>query len=464
MEDKLSPFFEPNSVVIIGASSRPGKPGFELLQNIIANKYSGEIYLVNPKGGEILGIQVTASIENLPDGIDLAIIIIPAQACPAALQQCAKKGIQHCVLLAGGFAELDESGENLQQELLDVIHTNRLRVLGPNTSGHISTPYRFTSSFFPLGEIRRGKVSYIAQTGNFATHTMKHILSSEHFGVARVIGLGNKLDVDECDALEYLANDNETDAILMYLESFKRPRQFLEVAKKTTQKKPVVMLKSGASADGKQAAIAHTAAMAEEDHLVDGMLDQAGIIRLHKYTHLILAGKAFSMVPLPKGNRVSFMAPSGAMLVVLSDLCSRLGLDIPDFSTKTQKRIEEISPEYLRMRNPIDIWGAATMSGIEVGYREAIEAALQDPSIDAVVPVLMLAKEFKVPSFDFIIKLAKKYPKKPILVTFSGEGDLMRECKAQLEPAGIPTFAEIEQPFEVLSVLTGCRQYMERYN
>ena len=310
MKPSFASFFEPDSVAIIGASSAPGKPGHEVIKNILANGYKGRIYLVNPKGGELLGMPVYPSIASLPAGIDLAIIILHAKETPQALRECAEKGILHMVLSAGGFAEVDEYGAQIQQELIDIIQEKKIRVLGPNTSGHTSTPHQFTSTFFPLGKIRRGRVSYIAQTGNFATHTMKYILSGEHFGVSRVIGLGNKIDIDESEALQFLGDDPETKAIIMYLESIKRPRQFLEIARKVTRTKPVVMLKSGSTVAGKNAAVAHTAAMAAEDRLIDGMLRQAGIIRIYEYTHLILMGKALSMAPLPKGNRVSFLAPS----------------------------------------------------------------------------------------------------------------------------------------------------------
>jgi acetyltransferase len=364
------------------------------------------------------------------------------------------------VISAGGFAEVDDSGAQIQQDLIEVIHKNEMRVLGPNTSGHISTPHDFTSTFFPLGNIRRGKVSYIAQTGNFATHTMKYILSAENFGVARVIGLGNAIDIDESEALKYLAADTATDAILIYLESFKQPRQFLEIAKNVTPRKAVIMLKSGSTEAGKHAAVAHTASMAAEDRVVDGMLRQAGIVRIWDYTHLILAGKALSMAPLPKGNRVSFLAPSGAMLVVLTDLCTRLGLEVPALEPKSLQRIQEISPAFIRMRNPVDIWAAASTRGVEFGYKEGMEAVLKDPNIDAVVPILMLTKETGIPSYDFIVELAHKYPQKPILVTFSGEKQYMEECKEYLEQRGVPTFPEIEQPFEVLSILARCRKAM----
>jgi acetyltransferase len=462
MDGTLIPFFEPRSVAIIGASSVAGKPGHEVIRNILANRYAGRLYLVNPKGGEILGLPVLPSVDSLPAGIDLAVVILPAEASPQVLRDCCARGIKHVVLSAGGFAEVDANRAKIQGELTRIIRDTGVRVLGPNTSGHISTPWGFTSTFFPLGKIRRGRVSYIAQTGNFATHTMKHILTSENFGVARVIGLGNKIDTEETEALEYLAEDPETSAIVMYLESFKRPRRFLQIAREVTRMKPVVMLKGGSTEAGQHAAVAHTAALAAEDRLVDSMLRQAGVVRIRNYTHLILAGKALSMLPLPRGNRVSFLAPSGAMLVVLADLCIRLGLEVPELGSGALRKLQEISPSYLRMRNPVDIWGAASIRGIEAGYREGMEVVLKDPTIDAVVPVLMLTKETGVPSFDFIIELAREYPRKPVLVTSCGESRYLEACKGVVEPAGVPTFPEIEQPFEILSILARCRMAMNR--
>jgi acyl-CoA synthetase (NDP forming) len=455
-------FFEPKSVAVIGASSVPGKPGHDVVRNILANEYAGRVYLVNPKGGEILGVPAYQTVSDLPEGIDLAVVIVSADKSAQALRECIAKGIRHAVLAAGGFAEVDRSGAEIQKELTTLIRENGVHALGPNTSGHVSTPHKFTSTFFPLGKIRRGNISYIAQTGNFATHTMKYILSAEHFGVARVIGLGNAIDTDECDALESLEDDPETRAILMYLEQIKRPQRFFQIARRITQKKPVVMLKAGATESGKQAAIAHTASMAMEDHLVDGMLKQAGVVRIHEYTHLVLLGKALSMCSLPRGNRVAFLAPSGAMLVVLSDLCTRVGLEVPDLQPESLRRLREISLPFILMRNPVDIWAAASVLGIEEGYKEGMEVVLKDPSIDAVVPILLLNKDTGLPSYDFIVDLARKYHDKPILVSFTGEEHYMRECKAYLEPRGVPTFATIEDPFHVLSVLARCRKAMNR--
>jgi len=458
----LTPFFEPRSVAIVGASAVPGKAGHELIRNIQANGYPGRLHPVNPKGGEILGLPVSASIAGLPDGVDLALVVLPAEATPAAVRDCAARGIRHIVLMAGGFAEVDDAGTRIQQELIEIVRETGVRLMGPNISGHTSTPAAFTSAFFPLGKIRRGRVSVVAQTGNFATHTMKYILSGEHYGVCRVIGLGNKVDLDETDALEYLADDPETAAILLYLESFKRPARFLEVARSVTRRKPVVALKSGVTEAARQAAVAHTAALASEDRVVDGMLHQAGIVRVSDYTHLLIALKALSMLSLPAGNRLSFLAPSGALLVVLSDLCVRLGLDVPSLLPENVRRLQEISPPYIRMRNPVDIWAAATVRGVEFGYREGMEAVLRDPNIDAVIPVLMLTKEIGMPSFDFLLDLRARYPHKPILVAFSGDKDCMEQCKAYLEPRGMPTFFEIEYPFVALSILVRCGRAMAR--
>ena len=202
MRDTWSTLFEPESVAVIGASATTGKPGNTVITNILANGFEGKVHLVNPKGGEILGMPVTPNIESLPAGIDHAIIVVPAAATTDAVKQCAARGIKTFVLAAGGYSEVDEHGEELQKDLQKTVKELGVRAIGPNTSGHISTPHKYTSSFFPLGWIRPGNISYIAQTGNFATHTQRYMTSGEYYGVARVMGLGNKIDIEENEVLE----------------------------------------------------------------------------------------------------------------------------------------------------------------------------------------------------------------------------------------------------------------------
>ena len=463
METVLKPFLEPRSVAVVGASATPGKGGNDIIRNILSNGYGGRLYLVNPRGGEILGVKVSTSVSDLPEGLDLAVLVLPALATLMALKECANRGVKAAVLVAGGFAEVDPQGEELQGEILRIARETGMRVLGPNTSGLLSMPQHLAASFFPFGKVPRGNISYIAQTGNFATHSMRYIMSAENYGVARVVGLGNKVDVEESDALQYLGEDPETKAVLIYLESFKQPRRFLEVARRVTPYKPVLLLKGGSTDKGAKAAVTHTAAMAADDRLVSGALRQAGVVRMFKYSDLVLAAKALALMPLPKGRGVGVVAPSGAMAVCMTDLCDRdLNLRVTDLEESSRSRLQSISPTFIRMRNPVDIWPSATLHGPGKAYQEGMETVLMDRHVDAVVSSLMLTDETGVPPLDFIVDLSRRFPEKPIYVSCSGQRKHMQAAKAFLEPRGVPTFWFAEEAFEALNLAVQCREAMEQ--
>jgi acetate---CoA ligase (ADP-forming) len=450
-------FFEPRSVAVVGASATPGKPGNVVIRNILANGFEGHVFLVNPRGGTIEGLNAVSSIGELPDGLDQAIVTLPAAQTPATVRELGAKGIRAVVLAASGFAEVDQIGEELQRELTRAIRESGVRVIGPNTTGHVSVPGRFTSSFFPLGPIRGGGISYVTQTGNFCGISLRHILSAEHYGIARSVGLGNKADIDESDLIEYLGADPHTKAIFLYLESLKDPRRFLRVARRVSRTKPVIMLKGGVSEAGAAAAVAHTAALAADGRIVDGALAQAGVTRIQRYSQLFHVAKAVDAMPLPRGNRVSFLSPSGAFTVCLTDLSRALGLDVRDLEAPTRARLQALAPSFIRMRNPVDIYGSVGMYGYERAYGEALDAVLGDRNVDAAVVIMMLTTETGVPRFDFLVDVAKKHADKPVYVTFMGAHEHDVAAKAYLEPRGIPCFMEVEEPFEVLAVLARCR-------
>ena len=462
MTGPLDKFFEPRSVAVIGASSQAGKPGNVVVRNIRANGFAGAVHLVNPRGGEIEGFPVCAAIADLPDGIDQAIVTLPAAQTPETVRACAAKGIKAIVLAASGFAEVDQMGESLQADLVRAIRDTKVRVIGPNTTGHVSVPAGFTSSFFPLGKVPRGSVSYVAQTGNFCGISLRHIMSAENYGIARSIGLGNKADIEESDLLDYLGDDRETGSIFLYLESIKTPARFLRVARRVSREKPVFLLKGGASDAGAAAAVAHTGSLAADGRVVDGALEQAGVTRLYKYSMLFHVAKALDAMKLPRGNRVSFLSPSGAFTVVLTDLCRSLGLEVPPLEPRTCERLQESAPPFIRMRNPVDIFGSVGLVGYEKAYGDALDAVLADRNIDAAVVILMLTPETGVPTYDFLVELAQKYPAKPVLVTFMGAHELNVEAKAYLEPRGVPCYMLVEEPFEVLAALARCRANMRR--
>jgi acyl-CoA synthetase (NDP forming) len=455
-------FFEPRSVAVVGASAAPGKPGNVVIKNILAMGFAGTVHLVNPRGGEIEGMTAHRSIESLPDGIDQAIVTLPAAQTPATVRALAARGIDAIVLAASGFAEVDQIGEELQADLIRAIRESGVRVIGPNTTGHVSVPGRFTSSFFPLGAVRGGSVSYVTQTGNFCGISLRHILSAEHYGIARSIGLGNKADVDEADLLEYLGGDPATRSIFLYLESIREPRRFLAAARRVAAEKPVIMLKGGVSEAGAAAAVAHTAALAADGRIVDGALAQAGVTRIHRYSDLFHVAKALDAMPLPAGNRISFLSPSGAFTVCLTDLSRSLGLVVPALEDATRVRLQALAPPFIRMRNPVDIYGSVALHGYERAYGDALDAVLSDPNIDAVVAILMLTPETGVPALDFIVDLARKHAAKPLYVTFMGAHEQDVAAKMSLEPRGVPCYMEVEQPFEVLAVLARCRETMTR--
>jgi acyl-CoA synthetase (NDP forming) len=304
-------------------------------------------------------------------------------------------------------------------------------------------------------------VSYVAQTGNFCGISLRHLMSAEHYGIARSVGLGNKVDVDESDLLEYLHGDPETTSVFLYLESLKDPRRFVQVARRVTRTKPVIMLKGGVSEAGAAAAVAHTGALAADGRIVDGALEQAGVTRIHRYSDLFHVAKALDAMPLPRGNRVSFLSPSGAFTVCLTDLCRALGLDVPALEERTRARLQAIAPSFIRMRNPVDIFGSVSLHGYERAYGEALDAVLGDRNIDAVVAIMMLTTETGVPDHAFIAELARRYPEKPLYVTFMGAHEHDVAAKAYLEPRGVPCYMLVEEPFEVLAVLARCRRAME---
>jgi len=455
--DTMARFFEPRSVAVIGASGVAGKPGNVVIKNILANGFAGELFLVNPRGGEIEGRTVYASIDELPDGVDQAIVTLPAVQTPATVRALGARGITAIVLAASGFAEVDQMGEALQAELVRAIRESKVRVIGPNTTGHVSVPGAFTSSFFPLGKVPRGSVSYVAQTGNFCGISLRHIMSAEHYGVARSVGLGNKADLDESDLLEYLGGDPHTKSIFLYLESIKNPRRFLRVARRVSRRKPVIMLKGGVSEAGAAAAVAHTGALAADGRIVDGALEQAGVTRIFKYSQLFHVAKALDAMPLPRGNRVSFLSPSGAFTVCLTDLCRTLGLAVPSFGEATRARLQAMAPPFIRVRNPVDIFGSVALHGYERAYGDALDAVLADRSIDAVVVIMMLTSETGLPRYDFLVELTRHYPAKPVYVTFMGAHEHDIAAKAYLEARGVPCFMQVEEAFEVLAVLARCR-------
>jgi len=462
MSNTLKYFFEPRSVAIIGASKTPGKAGNEILKNIVANGFAGKVFPINPSEEDIMGFRTFRSVKDIPEPVDLAVFIVPAEKTLGPLQECAEKKVPAVVIASGGYAEVGHQGARLQEEILAVAKAAGMRIIGPNTSGLTSTPASLTTTFFPLGKIRRGPISYIAQTGNFATHTMKWILTGENFGVARVAGLGNKIDVEDAEVLEYLGQDPETKAVLMYVEGFRKARRFFEVAREVTRKKPVVILKGGRTKAGAERAFSHTASLAGDDALWDAAFRQTGIARVRRYFDLINVAKGIAFQPLPPGRRISSLAPSGALGVVVADACESVRLKMACHSEKTLKKLREISASWVTISNPVDMSAITPIAGRVEGYRAVVETLLQDEGVDAVVPILLASPDVPAEKYNFLPELSSRYPEKPIYASFTGDKQRYEQARAFLEQHSIPVFVPLEDVFETLEVLCRCREALDR--
>jgi acetate---CoA ligase (ADP-forming) len=462
MSGDLRYFFEPRSVAVIGASGTPGKAGNEILVNMLANGYSGRIFPINPTENEILGFKAYRSVKDIPEPVDLAVFIIPAEKTLPAIRDCAEKKIPAAVIASGGYAEVDQRGADLQNEILKAAKSAGMRIIGPNTSGLTSTPASLTTTFFPLGKVRRGPISYIAQTGNFATHTMRWIMTAENFGVARVAGLGNKIDVEDTEVLEYFGNDPETKAVFMYVEGFRNARRFFESARHVTKKKPVILLKGGRTQAGAARAYSHTASLSGNDAIFDAACKQAGVVRVKRYFDLIYSAKAIAFQALPPGRGVGAMAPSGALGVVAADACESLGLRMANLSEESRKKLREISASWVNISNPVDMSAITPGTGIAAGNKIVLETLLKDEGVDAIVPILLASPKLSPESYSYLPELSARYPRKPIYATFTGDRNAYEPVRSYLEEHAIPVFLPLEETLETLSITCQGGEAMNR--
>ncbi len=448
----LDIFFKPKSVAVVGASPKPEKLGYIVIENLLKMGYPGKIYPVNPNYTEIQGFRAYPSVKAIPGSVDVGIILVPAEAVVEVLRETAEKGVKHVVISSGGFSEVDEQGVERQREILEIAKKSGMRIIGPNTTGIVSIPDRFSTTFV-RGYIRPGLVAYVAQTGIFAGLTSSLISSREYFGISRIIGLGNKVDVDDSEALEYLENDPETRVILMYIEGLKDSRRFMEVARRVSRKKPILALKSGRTTAGAKASHSHTSSLAANDAIVDGAFKQVGIIRVSNYMDLVNYAKAFVYQKPPRGKRVGVITPSGGLGVMAADVCQTVGLDLASFSDQTQNNLKEASPSYIEIGNPYDIWPSIVKIGADAAYKIGLESMFRDQNIDAILAGFGPAEGFELEDPSFISATSKENPDKPIVTFATGDWGKVEKIRETLEKQSIPVYYSPEEAAQALTVM-----------
>ncbi len=463
-------FFNPNSMVIVGASRTPGKIGYELLRIMVENSqrgiYRGKLYAVNPKSDEmILGVPTYKSVLDIPETPDLAVLVTPAKYTPPAMEECGKKGIKNVIVISGGFAEVGGEGVKLQEMLESIREKYGMRVIGPNCVGVVVPSTGVDTMFLPVEKEflgrkyvssprpKPGNISLSTQSGAFGVACLDY-MHGEGIGLAKFVSYGNKLDVDEVDVLEYLKDDEETKVILIYAESIDRGREFLELAKEITKEKPIVVFKAGRTSAGARAASSHTAAMAGSDSVYDAAFKQAGVIRVRDMEELFDAAKALVMQPPAKGDRIAILTDGGGVGVMAADETEALGLRLSNLTEESQRKFQELKerriiPPIAATGNPIDLTGSAT----DDSFVESMRILLEDENVDGII-VLALhhvpGVSAELPSK--LARLAKEYDK-PVVAMDVGSSQYAREFRELFEREGIPAYPESERAVRAMKAL-----------
>ena len=484
----IGKFFYPRSIAVIGATNAFTKWGYRILCNIVSGGFKGEIYPVNPKGGKIAGRTAFKSVEEIADPVDLAVVTIPAQKVIALLPQLKAKGIRHVLLITSGFSETGEAGKNLQEELVRKARAAGILIMGPNTMG-IFNPHADLMCFGGSNvHPKPGTTTLISQSGNLGVQLLE-FAEREGVGIRAFGGSGNEAMITIEDYMESFEVDDLTRTVVLYLESVKNGRRFLESARRVGMLKPVVMLKGGRTELGHRAAITHTGALASDAKIFNAAAHQAGIVVAEQPMDMLDLSAAFSSLPLPRGNRVAIMTLGGGWGVVTTDLCAENGLAIPDLSHELINSIDKILPPYWSHSNPVDLVGEfdpeiPTRAIEELAAWDGCDAVLHlgtigrltslkkmiidvekaDPDVDkdflAMVPGLL--EDFENRFLVHTVRIMEKTGKPIIGVPLMQEENIHTVTEVEGSSYKAVTFLTPERAVKALSRLTSYSRWRER--
>ena len=448
----MKTFFHPDSIAVIGASDREGSLGRQIITNLLYG-YGGAIYPVNANYERIENLRCFPSVEEIPDPVDLAIIIVPAPAVPDTLKACGRKGIFRAMIQSAGFAEVGDEGKALQKRCTTIAKKAGIRLWGPNCMGLVDIPRRHFFSFmhpkvYEDGLIP-GRISLIVQSGMLSAGFLADLMSERSIGVGKACSIGNKADVDECDILEYLLEDDETDAIALYLESIPRGRRFMEIASRAP--KPIVVLKGGKSAAGAQAALSHTSSMAGNARLQDSLFDLAGVTIAHDFQQMMELARDLAMIPhTPPRCRTAILTFSGGSGILSCDLLEEQGLSVARFSPETRKKLVTIFPDWLPPSNPVDLFPAFNLKGPLAAYVGAFEAVVTDPQVD-VIFIHYFAGLYR--NFQGMRKMKEIADRegKVLIMWVIGRRQGVRMFRREAQKYGIPVHGELSRAAECLA-------------
>ncbi len=431
---ELDSIFNPGSVAVVGASRTPGKLGYEILKNIIDAGFRGKIYPVNPKADEIMGLKCYHSISEIPEPVDLAVIVIPARFVPDTVKEAVQKGVKGFVVISGGFREVGGEGVELERRLVRAVREGGARLIGPNCQG-INNPHVGLCATWPLST-RRGPVAVVSQSGTVAAF-MATGLEGEGIGMSKFAALGNKADVDEVDMLNYLADDPDTEVVALYLEGTSRGRELMEALRRCASRKPVVVIKAGRTEAGAEAVASHTGTLAGSAEVYEAVFRQTGAVAVDTLEEFFDAAKALAAFKPPKGPRVMVITSSGGSGILAADAIESRGMELAKLSEDVLSRLREELPYFCVIRNPLDLTGSAYAEL----YDKALEITKDHDGIDSYILIF----GDPIPGAFEVIEKHLRETEKPILVAYLGGGDIEVEERRKFYEAGIPVYPTPER-------------------
>ncbi len=431
----LDSFFNAQSIAVIGVSRDPNKVGHVIFRNFVDGGYQGKIFAVNPNAENILNHHSYASVLDILEKIDLAIVAVPAEVVPKVLEECGKKKIQNVIIDSAGFKEIGDY--KLEKKLEDTIKRYKLRVIGPNALGVYDAYSKIDSLFLPrfrMSRPKEGVISFVCQSGAVGSSVVD-LATAEGYGFAKFISYGNAVDVDETDLIEYLGSDDKTKVICLYVEAVKNGRKFLEVCKKVSKKKPIIAIKGGVTEAGAKATLSHTGSLAGSAEIYFGVFKQAGIIHAENLEDMFDFAKILEKCIKPKGGRLQIITNGGGYGILAVDAATKNGTKLAELSNETKKGLRKQLPPIINIENPLDLVGDATSAR----YKLCIDACMKDKNVDVLLIIVLVQTPLIATDIVDILVEANDLKKKPIVIVSAG-GEYTEVMRRNLEQNGIPTY------------------------
>ncbi|MHC4512983.1 MAG: bifunctional acetate--CoA ligase family protein/GNAT family N-acetyltransferase [Planctomycetota bacterium] len=429
----LHTIFAPRTVAVIGSTEKMGSVGRTVTWNLVSNPFGGTVFPVNPKRSSVLGIKAYPSIAEVPEPVDLAVIVTPAPTVPAIMEECVAAGVHGAIVSSAGFRELGPEGAELEQRVLEASRRGGIRVVGPNCLG-VMAPITGLNATFASTMARPGNVAFISQSGALCTAILDWSLK-ENVGFSAFVSMGSMLDVGWGDLIDYLGDDPNTSSILIYMESIGDARAFLSAAREVALNKPIILIKAGRTSEAAKAAVSHTGSLAGSDDVLDAAFRRCGVLRVERIAHLFYMAEVLAKQPTPKGRKLTILTNAGGPAVLATDALIEGGGQLTPLAPETMTRLNELLPPHWSRNNPVDILGDAGPDR----YAEALQIAAEDPQSDGML-VILTPQDMTDPAAT-ARQLAECVgtSRKPVLASWMGESQVAGGVDI-LNRAGIPTF------------------------